>query len=194
MSQSINLLLAGVGGQGALLASNIVAEVGMRAGRDVKKSEVHGMAQRGGSVSSHVRWGDHVYSPLIAEGEADILVALERVEALRYLHMLRRGGCAIVNDHVIVPVTVTTGTATYPAKEEILDALRQVAGEVILVPGVSIAEELGNARAHNVVVLGALSQRLDADEQVWQQVIRERVPARYVDLNLEAFARGRALR
>jgi indolepyruvate ferredoxin oxidoreductase beta subunit len=187
-----SFLLVGVGGQGTLLASNIVAEVGLRAGYQVKKSEVHGMAQRGGSVSSHVRWGERVHSPLIGEGEVDILVAFERVEAVRHVDALRPGGKVLVNDHAIVPMTVTAGSATYPAIDEILAALRQATPDVTLVPGVRIAQELGNARANNVVLLGVLSRRLDVEEAIWREVIADRVPPRYKELNLEAFARGRS--
>jgi indolepyruvate ferredoxin oxidoreductase beta subunit len=191
MKESRDFLLAGVGGQGTLLASNILAEVGLRAGYDVKKSEVHGMAQRGGSVSSHVRWGREVHSPLIGAGQADTLVAFERIEALRYLEYLRPEGKVLVSDHAIVPVTVTTGSATYPTQQEILDTLHQVTSDVTFVPGVSIAEELGNARAHNIVILGALSSRLEIEAAIWQEVIAERVPPRHRELNLRAFLRGR---
>jgi indolepyruvate ferredoxin oxidoreductase beta subunit len=191
MKESRDFLLAGVGGQGTLLASNILAEVGLRAGYDVKKSEVHGMAQRGGSVSSHVRWGREVHSPLIGAGQADTLVAFERIEALRYLEYLRPEGKVLVSDHAIVPVTVTTGSAIYPTQQEILDTLHQVTSDVTFVPGVSIAEELGNARAHNIVILGALSSRLEIEAAIWQEVIAERVPPRHRELNLRAFLRGR---
>jgi indolepyruvate ferredoxin oxidoreductase beta subunit len=193
VTQAQNLLVVGVGGQGTLLASNIIAEVGRRAGYDVKKSEVHGMAQRGGSVSSHVRWGDRVYSPLIPLGKADILISLERVEALRYLEYLGPSSKVIVNDHVIVPVTVTTGSASYPARQSILDTIQQVTSDLVIVPGVSIAEELGNARTSNVVLLGSLARHLPVDRSTWEKVIGDIVPARYRELNLKAFARGYAL-
>ncbi len=191
--KGLNFMLVGVGGQGTLLASSILAEVGLRAGYDVKKSEVHGMAQRGGAVSSSVRWGDRVYSPLIAPGEVDVLIAFERVEALRHVDSLRPGGLLLVNDHAIVPVTVTSGDATYPSREEIIAALQQVTTDITFVPGVNIAAQLGNARANNVVLLGVLSRRLDVAREIWEQVIAARVPPKYKDLNLEAFARGRDL-
>lgn len=187
-----DFLVAGVGGQGTLLASNILAEVGLRAGYDVKRAEVHGMAQRGGSVSSHVRWGSHVRSPLVGVGEVDILIALERVEALRYIDFLRPNGKVLVNDLAIIPVTVTTGGATYPNWSDILHAIEQVTANVELIPATRTAEDLGNARAGNVVMLGALSRHLAVDVALWVQVISERVPARYRDLNLEAFERGRS--
>ena len=191
--RAYDFLLAGVGGQGTLLASSILAEVGLCAGYDVKKSEVHGMAQRGGSVSSHVRWGEVVRSPLIATGSADIMVAFERCEALRYLSFLRPGGKAIVSDHVIMPVTVTTGNATYPSKDQILATLHKVTAEVALVPAIAAAEELGNVRVHNVVLLGALSRFVPVGTEVWEHVIEENVPQRTVELNKAAFARGRSL-
>lgn len=151
------------------------------------------MAQRGGAVSSSVRWGDRVYSPLIAPGEVDVLIAFERVEALRHVDSLRPGGLLLVNDHAIVPVTVTSGDATYPSREEIIAALQQVTTDITFVPGVNIAAQLGNARANNVVLLGVLSRRLDVAREIWEQVIAARVPPKYKDLNLEAFARGRDL-
>jgi len=127
---TFSFLMAGVGGQGTLLASGVLAEVGLRAGYDVKKSEIHGMAQRGGSVSSHIRWGTQVHSPLIGTGEADYLVAFERLEALRYIDLLRPGGRVLINDHAIVPGTVTTGNASYPDRSDILQALEQVTTEM----------------------------------------------------------------
>ncbi len=187
----LNLLLAGVGGQGTLLASNILAEVGLRAGYDVKKSEVHGMAQRGGSVSSHVRWGQRVLSPLVGVGGVDILVAFEQLEALRYIEMLCPHGLVLLNDHVIVPVTVTSGHERYPSHAEIVETLRQVTSQVSIIPGVAIAEQLGNPRVNNVVMLGALSAWTNVDVGLWEQVIRDRVPARHQHLNTEAFIQGR---
>lgn len=187
-----NFMLVGVGGQGTLLASDVLAAVGLCAGYEVKKSEVHGMAQRGGSVSSHVRWGKSVPSPLIGKGEVDILVAFERVEAVRYVDLLRPGGKILVNDHAIVPMTVTAGDATYPSDDEIVAALKQATPDVVLIDGIAIAEALGNARVNNVVLLGALSRWLDVEAAVWEEVIAGRVPPRYKELNMEAFKRGRA--
>jgi len=191
--RTYSFFLAGVGGQGTLLASDILAKVGVCARYDVKKSTVHGMAQRGGAVSSHVRWGTAVRSPLIARGSADVLVAFERVEALRHIGMLRPGGKIIVNDHAIVPVTVTAGSGTYPERERIVDVLGQVTRDVTFVPAIQIAQELGNVRVNNVVILGVLSCSLKVPIGIWEEVIAQRVPRRYVDLNLEAFSRGRAL-
>ncbi len=191
MKQKTDFLLAGVGGQGTLLASNILAEVGLRAGYDVKKSEVHGMAQRGGSVTSHVRWADKVYAPIIGQGEVDYLLAFERLEALRYVEQLRPGGTLVVSEHGIPPISVTAGKDQYPADEHIRRVFGEVAGKVIWVPSIKLAEELGNARVHNVIMLGALSAQLDVNEQVWLEVIEQRVPARFVELNQKAFRRGR---
>jgi indolepyruvate ferredoxin oxidoreductase beta subunit len=187
----VDFLLAGVGGQGVLLASDVLAEVGLRAGYDVKKAEVHGMAQRGGSVVSHVRWSSQVHSPLIGAGETDIFLAFEKVEALRHIALLRPGGRAIINEHAIRPITVTTGAAEYPDDDRARRVVAQVTDDVYWVPGLEIAEELGNARVANVVLLGALSALLDVPPETWLEVIEERVPPRFVELNREAFRRGR---
>ena len=188
---NVNFLLCGVGGQGTILASDVLTQVGVQAGYDAKKAEVHGMAQRGGSVTSHVRWAEKVYSPLIAKGEVDVLVAFEKLEALRHIEFLRPGGTVVVNDHEIIPITVTSGGAEYPDDEHIRSVLAQVTGDVRWVDGMTIAEELGNVRAANVVLLGALSSLLDVPESIWLEVIEKRVPARYVELNRSAFRRGR---
>lgn len=187
----IDFLLVGVGGQGVLLASGILAEVGFRAGYDAKKSEVHGMAQRGGSVVSHVRWAEKVLSPLIGLGEVDYLLALEKLEALRYIEMLRPGCTVIVNDHSIPPVSVSSGSDEYPDDQRVWRVLSEVTDDVQLVPGVELAEELGNARVSNVVMLGALSKFLDIALDIWLEVIGERVPEKYVELNRQAFLKGR---
>jgi len=186
-----NFLLVGVGGQGVLLASDILAEVGLRAGYDAKKSEVHGMAQRGGSVVSHVRWAEKVLSPLIGLGEVDYLLALEKLEALRYIEVLRPGGTVIVNDHRIPPVSVSSGGDEYPDDQRVRRVLSEVTDDVHFVPGVELAGELGNARASNVVMLGALSKSLDIDLDIWLEVIAERVSEKYVELNHQAFLKGR---
>jgi indolepyruvate ferredoxin oxidoreductase, beta subunit len=193
MTRSTNFLLAGVGGQGTILASNALAEVGLAAGLDVKKSEVHGMAQRGGSVNTHVRWdADRVYSPLVGLGEADILLVFERAEALRYAEYLKPGGAAIVDDHAIKPITVTSGGAHYPSEEELQAAYRPLTERLYLVPGTAIAQRLGNARVANVVLLGAVSALLDVPVATWLQVIEARVPPRYLELNRQAFLEGRS--
>jgi indolepyruvate ferredoxin oxidoreductase beta subunit len=187
----LDFLLIGVGGQGVLLASDILAKVGLRAGYDVKKAEVHGMAQRGGSVVSHVRWAEKVFSPLIGRGEVDYLLALEKLEALRYIEMLRPRGTVIVNDHRIPPVSVSSSDDEYPDNQRVRRVLSEVTDDIQFVPGVRLAEELGNARASNVVMLGALSKSLDIDLDIWLEVIAERVPKKHVELNQQAFLRGR---
>jgi indolepyruvate ferredoxin oxidoreductase, beta subunit len=192
MTHACNFLLAGVGGQGTILASDVLAEVALAAGLDVKKSEVHGMAQRGGSVNTHVRWNPgRVYSPLVGEGEADILLAFEEAEALRYASYLRQGGVVVVNRQVIRPITVTSGGAHYPSEEELRAVYGRLTDRFYVVPGAELAEKLGNARAANVVLLGALSGFLDLPVETWLAVIDKRVPPRYVELNSKAFVAGR---
>jgi indolepyruvate ferredoxin oxidoreductase beta subunit len=188
-----SFVLVGVGGQGTLLASNIVAEVGLAAGFDVKKSEVHGMAQRGGSVASHVRWHpEQVFSPLVGLGEADILLSFEKVEALRFAEFLRRGGTAVVNDMAIVPVTVSSGSATYPDDEHLAKVFDALDAELVMVPGERLAQEAGNVKAANVVLLGAVSRLLPLPEETWWECLAQRVPKKFLELNRVAFASGRA--
>jgi indolepyruvate ferredoxin oxidoreductase, beta subunit len=187
----INFILAGVGGQGTILASDLLAQVGMESGYDVKQAEVHGMAQRGGSVSSHVRWGPVVYSPLIAVGEADIMVAFEQIEALRFVHFLRPGGAVVVNQQAIAPITVSAGPAHYPSMDYLRSELAHVTEQVFWVPAMDIARALGNDKVTNVVLLGALSALLDVPPRVWLKAVESRVPARFLQLNQQAFERGR---
>lgn len=188
----MGFLLAGVGGQGTLLASNVLAQVGVRAGFDVKKAEVHGMAQRGGSVSSSLRWGAKIYSPLIGQGEADYLVMFEKLESLRYVSMLRPGGVILVGNMRIAPLSVSSGDDVYPSDEEIRRILGQVTDEVHFVPSTRLAEEVGNVRTHNVVMLGALSNFVPGvPPEIWLDVISERVPPRFIELNQRAFRVGR---
>jgi indolepyruvate ferredoxin oxidoreductase beta subunit len=192
MTKQYNFLLAGVGGQGTILASDVLAEVALAAGLDVKKSEVHGMAQRGGSVNTHVRWNsDRVYSPLIGLGEADVLLVFEEAEALRYAEYLKPEGVAIVNQDAIKPITVTSGGAHYPSEKEVASIYATLTSRFCLIPGTALAEELGNARAANVVLLGALSTFLDVPVDTWLEVIEGRVPPKYIELNRQAFLRGR---
>ncbi len=191
-SPRYSFVLVGVGGQGILLASNVLTEVGLAAGYDVKKSEVHGMSQRGGSVVSHVRWDrDGVRSPLVGQAEADMLVAFERVEALRFAEFLRPGGTAVVNEMEIVPVTVSAGGAMYPDTAAITATFESLAATLITVPGERLATEAGNVKAANVVLLGAISTRLALPEETWLTCLKQRVPAKFLDLNVTAFAMGR---
>lgn len=187
----VNFLFVGVGGQGILTASDIAAQVGLDLGMEAKKSEIHGFAQRGGVVESHVRWGDRVGSPTAEQGTVDILVAFELLEAVRWIEWLRPGGTVVVNRQKIAPMSVTVGNATYPSEAELLEALRRRARRVVVVDGLALAERAGNARAVNSVVLGALSALLDAPPEVWEEAIVRRVPPKYADVNRTAFRLGR---
>lgn len=190
---AVNFVLAGVGGQGTLLASSILADVALAAGLDVKKSEVHGMAQRGGSVISHVRWhSTAVFSPIVGIGEADILLAFEKLEALRFAHYLRPGGTAVVNDMSLVPVTVSAVGAIYPGDEHLGPAFAALPATLITVPGERLAQEAGNVKAANVVLLGALSVLLPLAEETWWACLEQRVPKKFLQLNRQAFSAGRA--
>ncbi len=186
-----NLLVTGVGGQGTIVASDILAAVGLAAGYDVKKSDVLGLAVRGGAVVSHVRWGDQVRSPIVPEGQVDMLLSFEFLEALRWLDQLRPGGTVLVNRQRIYPVLVSSGLAKYPTGPATATALRAAVGHVYVVPGLDVAQALGNTRVLNVVLLGALSALTEIDPQVWVDVIRHRVPAKAADLNVDGFWRGR---
>jgi indolepyruvate ferredoxin oxidoreductase beta subunit len=192
--RDIDFLLVGVGGQGTLLASNVVADVGVRAGFDVKKAEVHGMAQRGGSVSSHTRWGSKISSPLIARGEVDFLVAFERLEALRYVQMLRPNGAALIGSMRIAPLSVSSGSDEYPADSQVGSAIGDRTDRLYRIPSLQLAEAAGNVRAHNVVVLGALSSFIDeVPAGIWLETIMDWVPKRFVEQNRRAFWSGREL-
>ena len=193
MPDAMNFLLVGVGGQGILTASDVVAEVGLAIGLDAKKSEVHGFSQRGGVVESHVRWGPAVASPLAEKGTVDTLLAFETLEAARWIDWLRPGGTVLVNRQRIVPMSVSAGDAAYPGDEAIRAALAQRAraGRVTFVEGLAIAERLGNPRLANTVLLGALSAHMEVDPAVWLAVVERRVPPKYVELNRAAFWEGR---
>jgi indolepyruvate ferredoxin oxidoreductase, beta subunit len=186
-----NFLLAGVGGQGTLLASDILAEVGLRIGADVKKSEVHGMSQRGGAVTSHVRWGERVASPLCEKGTVDYFVAQEMLEALRWIEFLRPGGTLLFSDQRIVPASTVYGTDQYPPDNHMISTFKQVAGKVVMIEAQQAAEELGNLRVANSVLLGALSAQLAVPEADWLAVIASRVPPKHVEVNRQAFFAGR---
>jgi indolepyruvate ferredoxin oxidoreductase beta subunit len=199
MRESINFLLAGVGGQGTILASDVLVNVGLAAGYQAKQAEVHGMSQRGGSVTSFVRWGQTVYSPLVGAGEVDVLLAFEKAEALRNLNQLRMGALALVNLAAIEPVTVTSGGQPYPDDATMRQKISEVTQEVIYVDGEATALELGNVRAANVVLLGSLSALMEREgltgaelsAETWLSVIIQKVPPKYVELNRQAFNLGR---
>jgi len=192
MSTSItNILLAGVGGQGILLASEILAEACMLAGFDVKKSEIHGMSQRGGSVVSHVRFGERVFSPVVPEGEGDILFGFELLETCRYLNLLRPGAKVIANDFRIQPPAVLLGQERYP--DDLPERIAARFSDFTLIDGLKIATETGNPRVANTVLLGAVSRHLQIDVAVWQQAVAKMVPTKALDINLTAFQAGRSL-
>jgi indolepyruvate ferredoxin oxidoreductase beta subunit len=187
-SKVTNILMVGVGGQGIILASEIMADVFLEAGFDVKKSEVHGMAQRGGSVSTHVRFGPKVFSPLIKEGEADIFLSFEELEALRYLAYLRPRPVILLNEQRLNPPSVSLGNEEYPAN--VREILLGRAGKFKSIPARDLALRAGDARATNVVLLGALSAILSIPEEIWTENIRRRFPSKAGPINLEAFRLG----
>ncbi|MCE5313456.1 MAG: indolepyruvate oxidoreductase subunit beta [Armatimonadota bacterium] len=189
MGDILNISMVGVGGQGTLLASEILCRVGLLSGKDVKKSEIHGMAQRGGSVVSQLRIGEKVHSPLIAVGQTDILVSFEKVEALRFAHYLSPSGLAMVNDQEIRPVTVSSGQSQWP--ENLDGMLKSTFSRLELIPALDIARDLGNVRAVNVVMIGALANHTGISDDVWREGIRLLVKPKFLDLNLKAYEAGR---
>ena len=192
MIEKLDMLFVGVGGQGILTASDIVAEVGLAVGYDAKKSEVHGFSQRGGVVDSHVRWGRRIGASTAEIGQIDILLAFEMLEAARWLDWLRPGGAVIVNRQQIIPMSVSVGDWKYPSEEDILAAVRARTDHVVVVDGLAIGERLGKAQLANSVLLGALSRQIDhIDPDVWTTVIQRRVPKKYAELNRTAFWEGR---
>ncbi|HVN23768.1 MAG TPA: indolepyruvate oxidoreductase subunit beta [Syntrophorhabdales bacterium] len=185
-----NVLLSGVGGQGTILASNILTEVFLGAGFDVKKSEVHGMAQRGGDVTTHFRFGKKVYSPLIKYGDVDFLVSFEQLEALRYINWVRDGGKVIINDQQVFPPAVNLGQAAYPADVE--QTFKKFFKEnVHIIKGNDIALQLGDVRAANVVLVGAFSNFFKFKEETWLEALTSLLPKKIHELNIAAFKEGR---
>lgn len=188
MKESKSILFVGVGGQGTILASKLLTEGVLKAGYDVKMSEVHGMAQRGGSVSTQVRFGEKVSSPLIEKGTADVVVSFEKSEALRWLPFLKKGGALVVNDYEIHPITVLIGSEKYP--ESVSEKLREAVENVNIINAAEIAEGLGNIKAQNVVLLGALIKALNLTDLNWDEIIEENVPKKAVELNKKAIRLG----
>ncbi len=180
-------MIVGVGGQGTLLTSRILGGIIQAAGYDVKLSEVHGMAQRGGSVVTYVRYGDKVYEPIVEEGQADVLIAFEKLEAMRYAHFLKKDGVMIVNDQQMDPMTVVTGAAEYPA--DILETLKKN-HNVVSVDAMAEAKKLGNARVFNTVIIGVAAQNMNFEERQWMDIIEATVPPKTVELNQKAFQVG----
>lgn len=188
MSKVTSILIVGVGGQGTLLASRLLGGAMMDQGYDVKVSEVHGMSQRGGSVVTYVRYGDKVYSPIIAQGEADVLLAFEALEAARYLPWLKPEGTVVVNTQQMDPMPVVTGVAEYP--KDILGKVREQGVKVVALDALGMAEEAGSSKAVNVVLIGAMAKKLDLPKEVWIDTIKETVPSKFIDMNLKAFELG----
>ena len=183
----MNIMIVGVGGQGTLLTSRIIGKTALSAGYDVKISEVHGMAQRGGSVVTYVRYGERISEPIVEEGGADILLAFERLEALRYAHYLKKDGVLIVNDCRIDPMTVTIGAAQYP--DDILEEL-QKEHTVYAINGDKIAQEIGSVKVLNSVVLGLAAKYMEFSEEKWLEVLCATVPQKTVEMNTQAFKAG----
>jgi Pyruvate:ferredoxin oxidoreductase and related 2-oxoacid:ferredoxin oxidoreductases, gamma subunit len=182
-----NIMIVGVGGQGTLLTSRILGGIITKAGYDVKLSEVHGMAQRGGSVVTFVRYGDAVAEPIVEEGQADVLIAFERLEALRYAHFLKKDGVIIVNDQRIDPITVVTNAAQYP--ENIIETLKRE-HNVVAVDAMDEARKLGNTKVFNTVIVGVAAKRMDFEKTQWLEVIEATVPPKTVEINKAAFEAG----
>lgn len=188
MKNGKSVMIVGVGGQGTLLASRLLGAAMVAEGYDVKVSEVHGMSQRGGSVVTYVRYGEKVYSPIIEEGEADIVLAFEQLEAARYLPYLKKGGAVVVNTQKMDPMPVVTGSTTYP--EGLLEDMEKKGVRVLALDALALAEEAGSAKAVNVVLIGAMAKSLGGEQEVWLKAIEETVPAKFLEMNRKAFALG----
>ncbi len=182
-------ILVGVGGQGAILTAKVFVSGLMKAGYDVKMSEVHGMSQRGGSVSTQVHWGEKVYSPVIGEGAADLMVAFEKMEAVRYSHFLKPDGIAVINDYAMPSSTIAAGLEEYP--EGCLEAMT-ANFKCFTLDAAKIAMDLGSAKCMNIVLFGAMTEALGLEEIDWEEIIRETVPPKFVELNLAAYRAGKA--
>lgn len=188
MNQVTSVLIVGVGGQGTLLASRLLGGAMAASGCDVKVSEVHGMSQRGGSVVTYVRYGERVYSPVINEGEADLILAFEQLEAARFLPFLKPGGTVVVNLQTIDPMPVIAGAAVYP--EGLIDAMKQKGIKVLAADALSLAEKAGSQKAVNVVLIGLMARALGMEKELWLETVRKTVPSKFIDLNVKAFELG----
>jgi indolepyruvate ferredoxin oxidoreductase beta subunit len=191
-AMTTSVVLVGVGGQGILLASEVVAQAAVAAGFDVKTNEVHGMAQRGGSVIAQIRYGTEVFSPLVPKGTAKVLGSLERIECLRYVEYLADDGVAVVSDQKIVPVTSSSGGTPYPDVDE--QMLSKFFPKLVYLQAVELATALGNIKTSNMILLGALSLYLDLPENAWETAIRRSVKDKFVAVNIAAFQQGRAIK
>lgn len=190
-NQTTNILIVGVGGQGTLLTSRIIADVAVQLGYDVKVSEVHGMAQRGGSVVTQVRYGEKIYSPIISKAGADVLLAFEKIEAARWLDYLKPDGMVIINNEEVNPSPVMSGFAKYP--HNIIDNIAEKIKDVLVVNATDIAAECGNTKAANVVLVGVLAKAIGLPTEEVENAIREIVPAKALDVNLKAYREGSQL-
>lgn len=186
----INFLLTGVGGQGTILASNVLADLGVMLGFDVKKAEIHGMSQRGGTVTSYIRWAEKVYSPIISRGEADIIIAFEKLEAIRAIDQIKKGGIILINDYSIIPVTVSSGNAVYPSDDTIIEKIHSFTNRDYWIKGMQIADELGNSKVSNVAVLGALSHILNIEKETFLKSIVDKIPVHLRAVNQASFGKG----
>lgn len=186
-----SVLIVGVGGQGTLLASRLLGNAMVSRGFDVKVSEVHGMSQRGGSVVTYVRYGKQVSSPIIEEGEADLILSFEQLEAARFLPFLKKNGVIVVNTQAIDPMPVITGAAEYP--KGIIDLIKEKGIKVVAADALSLAEKAGSSKAVNVVLIGVMAKHLDIDKQVWIDTIEQTVPKKFIELNKTAFEFGYSL-
>jgi len=187
--KTFNIVLSGVGGQGVILASKILSMAGIESGYDVKQSEVHGMSQRGGSVTSHVRIGEKVYSPLITEGEADVVIAFELLEALRTKHWTNKNGILIFNTMKINPITVSSGMAEYP--EGIVEKINELKCKTYAIDALELAKKAGSPKAVNMVLVGAASNVLPIKENIWETVLKNNIPEKILDINFKAFEYGK---
>lgn len=184
----MNILIVGVGGQGTLLTSRVLGNLALSLGYDVKMSEVHGMSQRGGSVVTHVRYGEEVNSPLVEVGKADIILAFEKMEAYRWKHFLKKDGVIMMNTQEINPMPVITGAAEYPS--DIIEVMKKEVKNFFPVDALQVARDLGNIRTMNMVLVGVMASQMAIDQQAWMDVIAETVPAKTVALNQKAFISG----
>ncbi len=188
VTETTNILIVGVGGQGTILASRVIAGVAMEKNLDIKVSEIHGMSQRGGSVVTQVRYGKEVYAPTISPGTADVILAFEKLEALRWLHFLRPGGTVIVNSQELYPLPVLTGSVEYPS--DIIERIRSKVPRTLEVDALAIAENSGSAKVVNTVLLGVLAGLLDSEPGIWKEVIKKTVPPKTIEVNEAAFEEG----
>lgn len=186
-----NVLLAGIGGQGTILASKLLTEGLINEGYDVKMSEVHGMSQREGSVLTHVRYGDHVYSPVVEELKGDVLIGFEQLEVLRNLNYLKEDGLVVTSKQKVAPIGVLTGELEYPNNIE--ELIEDKVGELVVIDAMEEARKIGNTKVMNVILLGTIVKSMELEDIDWEQIIKDNVKEKFVDLNIKALKRGMSL-